>query len=497
MDAKKTGQFIREQRKKLGYSQQQLSELLYVEYQTISKWERGLGMPDYSNIEKLKEIFGCDLSDILEPKGDEISEPCDQEVELQEWASLPFATEFLQEQQDEEHQKKQPFSLKGIFSLLNKNKTKQQIGQAFGSEYETLYAKKFLFKRLFKKRGKQDYEATLTQGMFSDHASRTVLGTQAPWLWVRIFLAMLLCSVLGIVCMTVTYNPIFATLSCAALVAIPFVVFLFECNFERNVSIIDITKLFFLGGIFSILLTMLYTSIQGNALTLALGLTEAFFLLDNLTLLALSEEFTRQVVLTRVVLEPLLDGIVIALVTIFFLSKIKPKRVLTGMLVGCAVGAGFEVFRFFNTVIDAFGGSFSLAIISSFLGEFPSELDGFVTKAIFDEVFGGVFMGPHFFAAIFGACYVLFKKDLRFRLRDLFQWRVTLSLLFSIALHMLENATDIADNVFLELLAGLLCWGATLLFFHAGIAQAKLTQIYESVQAEHAKESKPESVSTQ
>ena len=67
MDATKTGHFIREQRKRLGLSQLKLAEMLYVEPQTISKWERGLGMPDYDNVERLKEIFGCSLSDILEP----------------------------------------------------------------------------------------------------------------------------------------------------------------------------------------------------------------------------------------------------------------------------------------------------------------------------------------------------------------------------------------------------------------------------------------------
>ena len=67
MDAAKTGIFIREQRKKMGLSQQQLAQLLFVEPQTVSKWERGLGMPDYDNVDKLKQIFKCTLTDILEP----------------------------------------------------------------------------------------------------------------------------------------------------------------------------------------------------------------------------------------------------------------------------------------------------------------------------------------------------------------------------------------------------------------------------------------------
>ena len=67
MDAVKTGIFIREQRKKMGLSQQQLAGLLCVEPQTVSKWERGLGMPDYYNVDRLKQIFKCSLTDILEP----------------------------------------------------------------------------------------------------------------------------------------------------------------------------------------------------------------------------------------------------------------------------------------------------------------------------------------------------------------------------------------------------------------------------------------------
>ena len=67
MDAVKTGVFIREQRKKMGLSQQQLAGLLHVEPQTVSKWERGLGMPDYDNLDRLKQIFQCSLTDILEP----------------------------------------------------------------------------------------------------------------------------------------------------------------------------------------------------------------------------------------------------------------------------------------------------------------------------------------------------------------------------------------------------------------------------------------------
>lgn len=42
MDIIEIGQFIGEQRKKLGYTQQQLGEQLGVSNKAVSKWERGV-----------------------------------------------------------------------------------------------------------------------------------------------------------------------------------------------------------------------------------------------------------------------------------------------------------------------------------------------------------------------------------------------------------------------------------------------------------------------
>jgi transcriptional regulator with XRE-family HTH domain len=69
-----TGCFIREQRKKLNLSQSKLAEMLGVEPQTVSKWERGVGFPDYPNVLKLAEIFSCSVQDILEPQFEDESE---------------------------------------------------------------------------------------------------------------------------------------------------------------------------------------------------------------------------------------------------------------------------------------------------------------------------------------------------------------------------------------------------------------------------------------
>ena len=53
MDTKKIGAFIAMNRKKKGYTQEQLAEKLGVTNKTISRWENGHYMPDLSVVRQL------------------------------------------------------------------------------------------------------------------------------------------------------------------------------------------------------------------------------------------------------------------------------------------------------------------------------------------------------------------------------------------------------------------------------------------------------------
>ena len=68
MDNVKTGKYIREQRIKNSLTQKELAERLDVEPQTVSKWERGMGVPDTSLLVPLAKIFNVTVEDILEPR---------------------------------------------------------------------------------------------------------------------------------------------------------------------------------------------------------------------------------------------------------------------------------------------------------------------------------------------------------------------------------------------------------------------------------------------
>lgn len=65
MDTIKTGQIIKKRRIELGFTQKELSKLLFVEPKTISKWETGKGYPDLSNLPRLSEVLGLETSMLL------------------------------------------------------------------------------------------------------------------------------------------------------------------------------------------------------------------------------------------------------------------------------------------------------------------------------------------------------------------------------------------------------------------------------------------------
>lgn len=65
MNNNKIGQFIQKLRKEKGLTQQELGNLLYVTDKAVSKWERGLSLPDITILSKLAETLEVTVEDIL------------------------------------------------------------------------------------------------------------------------------------------------------------------------------------------------------------------------------------------------------------------------------------------------------------------------------------------------------------------------------------------------------------------------------------------------
>lgn len=77
IDKAEFGAFVAQLRGEKGLTQKQLSELLYVSDKAVSKWERGLSLPDISMLMPLSEILGVTVTELLEGRRIENAEEMD------------------------------------------------------------------------------------------------------------------------------------------------------------------------------------------------------------------------------------------------------------------------------------------------------------------------------------------------------------------------------------------------------------------------------------
>ena len=68
MDSKKTGKLIAKLRKEAGYTQASLASALYITDKAVSKWERGLSIPDTSLLPKLSVLLDADIEHLIAGK---------------------------------------------------------------------------------------------------------------------------------------------------------------------------------------------------------------------------------------------------------------------------------------------------------------------------------------------------------------------------------------------------------------------------------------------
>ncbi len=65
MNQEKIGAFIAKLRQEKGYTQSQLGDMLGVSYKAVSKWERGINLPDTSLYKPLCDIFEITIDELL------------------------------------------------------------------------------------------------------------------------------------------------------------------------------------------------------------------------------------------------------------------------------------------------------------------------------------------------------------------------------------------------------------------------------------------------
>ena len=68
MDAKSFGAFIADQRRTLGLTQAEVAARLHVTDKAVSRWERGVGLPDINTLEPVcRSTSPCRMSAVIHP----------------------------------------------------------------------------------------------------------------------------------------------------------------------------------------------------------------------------------------------------------------------------------------------------------------------------------------------------------------------------------------------------------------------------------------------
>lgn len=108
------GETIKRLRKKMGYSQETLAQQLNVVRQTVSKWEKGISVPDADMLTRMGELFEVTVEELL---GAEVQEKADTVERNEIAAQLAILNEQLANQNRRRRKVIKRTAL-GVFILL-------------------------------------------------------------------------------------------------------------------------------------------------------------------------------------------------------------------------------------------------------------------------------------------------------------------------------------------------------------------------------------------
>ncbi len=179
-----------------------------------------------------------------------------------------------------------------------------------------------LVSEVFKKHTQEEAEEIFVAGTKKTTPKETEITAQwpKPWLYSRIFIFLAVTSIIlyFILIEFGNLNAVPGFIFMGAMTA-PFslLVFFWEVNAPRNISIFSVVSMFFVGGVFSLVCTMILYRISGVGDLSYIGAMLVGFV-----------EETGKIV-----------------VAAYYVKKTNSKYILNGLLIGACVGAGFAVFE--------------------------------------------------------------------------------------------------------------------------------------------------------
>lgn len=250
-----------------------------------------------------------------------------------------------------------------------------------------------------------------------------------PWLYSRIFILFTFTFIALVALLRVFRNVLaFPGIIFIGAFIIPFtlLIFFWEVNAPRNINIFDVVKIFFIGGVSSLLITMILSRI------VVIGEIDYY----GAFMIGLIEETGKLIVVA------------------YYLRGSKRKYILNGLLVGAAVGAGFAVFE---TAGYVFAYGFEIPIMM---------------RIIYTR--GALAFGGHIvWAAMCGAALAMVKEDNRLRMKHITNLEFFKYYIISVVLHAVWDMpiSNMSEFPYAQGMLTIIAWVAILLLINAGLKQ--------------------------
>lgn len=292
-----------------------------------------------------------------------------------------------------------------------------------------------LFSEVFKHHSKKEADAIFIAGTESTTPALADVSDEwaKPWLFSRILIGFLLAFVV-LLYMAVSFHNDKAVpgLILVGAFAVPFsgLVFFFEANAFKDISLFEVIKVFFIGGIFSLVVTLfLYQFVNFSTTSQYLGV------------LTLKDSVSIGVV------EKLGKVLIIS----YFISQLNVRHILDGILIGAAVGAGFAAFETAGYIYDAGSQLVAVAILRGW-----SAIGGHLV-----------------WAAISGGAIMIVKRDQPFKFSQLLDTRFLVFFILSVMMHAAWDwDITILGSAYLKLiLLIVLAWIIVFVLMSAGLKE--------------------------
>lgn len=263
-----------------------------------------------------------------------------------------------------------------------------------------------------------------------------------PWLYSRVLAILALTFVLLVACTYLFNNDLWIPdLVFIGSMMMPFtlLVLFWETNIPRNISIFELVKMFFVGGVLSLVFTLTLFSILPSEAT---GVGEAI-------LVGIVEEIGKLVAVA------------------IFIHNYKSKYILNGILIGAAIGAGFAAFE-----------SAGYALV------YGGDLNGILEIILLRGVLAA---GGHIvWAAMSGAAIMLAKGEGEFSSAIFGKGKFWKLFIVPVVLHSVWDIPQIAASVPLLIVLVIIAWVFILALIRTGMGEVSRVSARAKAEAEAA-----------